>query len=112
VTQALEKARLRPAVMIDCSHANSGKDPSRQPDVLREVAHRVRAGDRRVFGLMLESFLVEGRQDAAPGKELVFGQSITDACLGWAATEPLISELSAAVRARRERGSVVTGAVR
>jgi 3-deoxy-7-phosphoheptulonate synthase len=110
--QALERARLRPVVMVDCSHANSGKDPTRQPEVLRDVAARVAGGDRSVFGLMLESFLVQGRQDTAPGKSLVYGQSVTDACLGWAETEPLVSELAQAVRARRARGSSVTAAAR
>jgi 3-deoxy-7-phosphoheptulonate synthase len=105
VVGALEQAKLRPSVMIDCSHANSGKDPTRQPDVLRDVARRVAAGDRRVFGLMLESFLVEGRQDPAPGKDLVYGQSVTDACLGWSTTEPLVAELAEAVRARRARAA-------
>jgi len=110
VVTALERARLRPSVMVDCSHANSSKDPTRQPEVLRDVAARVARGDRRVFGLMLESFLVEGRQDVAPGKALVYGQSVTDACLGWPGTEPLIAELAEAVRTRRSRGSSVTTA--
>jgi 3-deoxy-7-phosphoheptulonate synthase len=110
--QALERAQLRPAVMVDCSHANSGKDPTRQPAVLRDVAARIARGDRSVFGLMLESFLVQGRQDTAPGKSLVYGQSVTDACLGWDETEPLVAELAEAVRARRALGSSVTAAAR
>jgi 3-deoxy-7-phosphoheptulonate synthase len=110
--QALERARLRPVVMVDCSHANSGKDPARQPTVLRDVAARVKSGDQSVFGLMLESFLVQGRQDTAPGKALVYGQSVTDACLGWDETEPLVAELAEAVRARRVRGSSVTAEAR
>jgi 3-deoxy-7-phosphoheptulonate synthase len=110
--QALQRARLPSAVMVDCSHANSGKDPTRQPAVLRDVASRIAGGDRSVFGLMLESFLVEGRQDTAPGKSLVYGQSVTDACLGWDQTEPLIAELAQAVKARRARGSSVTAAAR
>src|SRR4051812_7131649 len=88
-TQSLGKAGLRPAVMVDCSHANSGKDPSRQPAVFAEIAARVARGDRNVFGLMVESFLVSGRQDITPGIPLTYGQSITDACLGWPETEPL-----------------------
>jgi 3-deoxy-7-phosphoheptulonate synthase len=112
VVQALERARLRPVVMVDCSHANSGKDPTRQPAVLRDVAARVASGDRSVFGLMLESFLVQGRQDPAPGKTLLYGQSITDSCLGWDETEPLVAELAEAVRARRLRGSSVTADAR
>jgi 3-deoxy-7-phosphoheptulonate synthase len=100
---ALEKSGLRPAVMIDCSHSNSGKDPLRQPAVASDVAARVARGDRKIFGLMLESFLVDGRQDAAPGRELVYGQSVTDGCIAWDRTEPLLDELARAVRARRER---------
>jgi len=100
---ALERAGLLPSVMIDCSHANSGKDPARQPEVLRDVAARVARGETRVLGLMLESFLVGGRQDAKPGAPLTYGQSITDGCLAWSDTEPLIGELAEAVRARRAR---------
>jgi 3-deoxy-7-phosphoheptulonate synthase len=99
--QALEKAGLRPVVMIDCSHANSGKDPSRQPTVAVDVARRVAAGDRHIFGLMLESFLVSGRQDHSKNKALTYGQSITDGCLGWDETEPMLSKLAEAVRTRR-----------
>jgi 3-deoxy-7-phosphoheptulonate synthase len=100
-TQALEKHNLRPVVMIDCSHANSGKDPSRQPAVAGEVARRIAAGEREIFGVMVESFLVGGRQDQAPGKSLTYGQSITDACLGWDETEPLLASLAESVRIRR-----------
>jgi 3-deoxy-7-phosphoheptulonate synthase len=103
VTGALEKSGLRPAVMVDCSHANSGKDPLRQPQVFAEVAARVAQGDRSIFGVMLESFLISGRQDPLPGRPLTYGQSITDACLGWDATEPLLAMMSEAVRARRGR---------
>jgi 3-deoxy-7-phosphoheptulonate synthase len=102
-TLALERAGLRGAVMVDCSHANSGKDPRRQPQVVAEIAARVAHGERAIFGLMLESFLVEGRQDPAPGKALVYGQSITDGCLSWDGTEPLLAMMSEAVRARRGR---------
>jgi 3-deoxy-7-phosphoheptulonate synthase len=98
---ALEKSGLRPTVMIDCSHANSGKDPSRQPEVAADVASRIAAGDRHVFGLMLESFLVGGRQDQQPGKPLNYGQSITDGCLGWDETEPVLARLAESVRTRR-----------
>jgi 3-deoxy-7-phosphoheptulonate synthase len=102
-TKALEKAGLGPAVMVDCSHANSGKDPLKQPQVFAEVAARVAEGDRSIFGVMLESFLVQGRQDPKPDIPLTYGQSITDACLGWDATEPLLAMMSEAVRARRGR---------
>jgi len=103
VLQGLDKAGLKRPVMIDCSHANSGKDPARQPAVFAEIAARVARGDRNVFGLMVESFLVSGRQDITPGNPLTYGQSITDACLGWTETEPLLATLSEAVRSRRGR---------
>ncbi len=103
VSTALDQAGLSRPVMIDCSHANSGKDPLRQPAVFAEIATRVAGGDRSVFGIMLESFLVAGRQDITPGKPLTYGQSITDACLGWDATEPLLAQLAEAVRSRRGR---------
>ena len=103
VLSGLEKAGLKRPVMVDCSHANSGKDPSRQPAVFKEIAERIASGDRNVFGLMVESFLVSGRQDIKPGKPLTYGQSITDACLGWTETEPLLATLSEAVRSRRGR---------
>jgi 3-deoxy-7-phosphoheptulonate synthase len=104
VTAAVAKltaAGAFPRLMVDCSHANSAKNHNRQPEVLRDVAGQIASGSRAIFGIMLESFLVDGRQDHEPGKELVFGQSITDACLGWERTEPLFAELAQAVRARR-----------
>jgi 3-deoxy-7-phosphoheptulonate synthase len=100
--QAMRAAGLRPALMIDCSHGNSGKDFRRQPVVARAVAAEVAAGSRDVVGIMIESHLVEGRQDLVPGRPLTFGQSITDACLSWEATQPLLEELAAAVRQRRQ----------
>ena len=98
----LETAGMRPQVMIDCSHANSRKQHERQLDVARDVAGQIAAGERRILGVMIESHLVAGRQDAAPGKPLVYGQSITDACIGWDDTDPILRSLAAAVRARRE----------
>ncbi len=95
----LARAGLRQQVMIDCSHANSGKDPARQVDIAADVAARVRAGDRRIVGVMIESNLEGGRQDLRPGVALARGVSITDACLGWAETEPVLQSLAAAVRA-------------
>lgn len=97
----LKKAGLPERVMIDCSHANSGKDHKRQPEVAKSIAAQISGGDRRISGLMLESNLVAGAQKFAPGKELVYGQSITDACLGWEETESLLGALAKAVRARR-----------
>jgi 3-deoxy-7-phosphoheptulonate synthase len=104
---ALEKAGLCPRVMIDCSHGNSRKDPKRQPLVVRDIAGQIGGGSWSVGGVMLESHLVAGRQDTAPAgssRPLTYGQSITDACLGWDATVPLLDELAAAVQARRVRG--------
>ncbi|MFZ0272999.1 MAG: 3-deoxy-7-phosphoheptulonate synthase [Acidobacteriaceae bacterium] len=97
----LEQAGQAPRVMIDCSHANSGKDYTRQPAVCRNVASQIAAGDRRIIGVMLESNLVAGAQKLVPGRELVYGQSITDGCLGWDETHQLLAELAQAVRAGR-----------
>jgi len=100
--RALEKSGLDPRIVIDCSHANSGKDPSRQPQVAHAVAEQVAAGSHSLVGVMIESFLEEGRQDVKPGVPPVFGQSITDACLGWERTVPTLRELAAAARERRK----------
>jgi 3-deoxy-7-phosphoheptulonate synthase len=103
VTQQLEGAGLPPHVMLDCSHANSNKDHERQPEVVRAAAEQVRSGSRAIFGAMMESFLVDGRQDHEKGRPLTYGQSITDKCLSWDRTAPLLDELAAAVRERRKR---------
>ena len=97
----LARAGLPETVMIDCSHANSRKRHERQRYVARDVAGQIADGDRRVSGVMIESNLVEGAQspDAVP---LVRGRSVTDACLGWEDTVPLLEELARAVAARRE----------
>ncbi len=97
----LAESDLPRRVMIDASHANSGKDHRRQIDVVRDVAGQVAGGQAGVVGVMIESFLVEGRQDLGAKDALVYGQSVTDACLGWDDTAPLLRELAAAVRARR-----------
>ena len=103
----LRDQRLRPRVMIDCSHDNSGKDHLKQPLVTRDIAAQIGAGERGIVGVMIESFLLEGRQDlpktegAVDREQLVYGQSITDACVGWETTTALLRELAAAVRARR-----------
>ena len=104
-SELLEKAELPARVMIDCSHANSRKDHTRQPGVCRDVAAQIAAGDRRIVGVMLESNLVAGAQKLVPGRELVYGQSITDACIGWDETYTLLGELAAAVRARRSKAA-------
>ena len=98
---ALRDAGLSARLMVDTSHGNSDKDHRRQPLVAREVAAQVAQGETGIVGLMMESFLVDGRQDLADRARLVYGQSVTDACLGWEATVPVLRELAEAVRARR-----------
>jgi len=100
----LGHAGLPPAVMIDCSHANSKKDHTRQPAVCREIMSQISAGERRIIGVMLESNLVAGTQKLGDPKSLVYGQSITDACIGWEETRVLLRELAVSVRSARGRG--------
>lgn len=100
VVKGLEKAGLPQKVMIDFSHANSSKQFKNQMLVAEDVASQLRAGSKAVFGVMVESHLVEGRQDLVDGCELTFGQSITDACIGWADTESLLRNLADAVATR------------
>ena len=97
----LTKAGLPARIMIDASHANSRKIPARQVDVASDIATQVARGSRSIFGVMLESNLVEGRQDVVDGQALTYGQSITDACINWGDTESLLQELATAVRLRR-----------
>jgi 3-deoxy-7-phosphoheptulonate synthase len=107
IASALELLRassLPERVMIDLSHDNSGKDPARQPAVARAVADQVAAGDGAIVGVMLESFLVEGRQDLDGSQALTYGQSITDGCIGWDTTVEVLDGLAEAVRARRAAG--------
>ena len=99
--QMLEKAGLRANIMIDFSHANSYKDPSRQSDVCDDVCTQVSQGESRVFGVMIESHLVEGAQKVVDVNSLTYGQSITDGCIGWSETEELCRNLANAVRSRR-----------
>ena len=99
--QELAAAGLAARLMIDFSHANSQKQHERQLDVGRDVAAQVAGGDGRIFGVMIESHLNAGRQDLVPGRSLEYGVSITDACIGWDATEVLLRELALAVRQRR-----------
>jgi 3-deoxy-7-phosphoheptulonate synthase len=99
---ALAKAGQREQVMIDCSHANSAKQPRKQMEVAASIAERIASGERRILGVMVESHLCEGRQDLKPGQPLTPGVSITDACLGWDDTVPLLRALADAVRKRRE----------
>src|SRR5262249_7196324 len=95
--RVLHRAGLLTCLMVDCSHGNSGKDHQRQPAVARDLAGQIAEGSRHVVGLMLESHLVGGRQDPKPGQPLTYGQSITDACLGWDDTVPVLEELAKAV---------------
>ncbi|HEY3303894.1 MAG TPA: 3-deoxy-7-phosphoheptulonate synthase AroG [Candidatus Binatia bacterium] len=99
----LAEAGIPARIMIDFSHGNSAKDAEKQVDVGREVAAQIAGGDGRIFGVMVESHLKAGRQDLLPGKELVYGQSITDACLGWEESKKLLDVLADAVRKRRLR---------
>jgi len=97
----MEKAGIQPRIMIDFSHANSGKDYRRQAVACHDVAAQIAAGNRNIIGAMIESNLVAGAQKLVPGQPLVYGQSITDACIDWKETRGLLAELAAAVRARR-----------
>ncbi len=99
--KSLAESGIPARIMIDCSHGNSGKDPNNQIRVGQDVAAQVAMGDSRIFGVMVESHLKAGRQDLIPGKELLYGQSITDACVGWEDSRKLIEGLAAAVRQRR-----------
>ena len=106
VADALAKLRaagLPERVIVDASHDNSGKDPARQPQASEGVAEQLAAGERAIVGVMLESFLVAGRQDLTPGAALTYGQSITDACMDFDTTVSVLETLAAAVRARRAR---------
>jgi len=91
---------LRETVMVDCSHGNSHKDHHRQADVATAICDQIASGSRQILGAMIESHLVEGRQDYVPGQPAVYGQSITDACLSLEQTEPLLERLAQAQRAR------------
>ena len=103
----LEAAKLPLSLMVDFSHANSAKQHERQVDVAKDIAAQVGGGSTKVFGVMVESHLCAGAQKFTPGKDdpskLVYGQSITDACIGWAHTEEVLQVLSDAVKARRAR---------
>ena len=94
--EQLTKAGVTPKLMVDCRHANSRKDYTRQMEVAQDVAQQLRAGENNIMGLMVESHLVAGRQD----KPEVYGQSITDACIGWDATEEMLALLAEANRSR------------
>ena len=99
----LQAQGRRAALMIDASHANSGKNPDNQPAVIDDIAGQIERGDRRIVGTMIESHLVAGKQALVPGAPLVYGQSITDGCIDWTTTEHVLDRLAIAVRARRAR---------
>lgn len=99
--QRLREHNLPPHLMIDCSHANSGKDPARQPQVVADLAGQIAHGERAIAAVMLESNLLGGRQDYHD-RPLVYGRSITDGCLPWEQTLPLFAQLADAVKARRQ----------
>lgn len=100
---ALAKAGLPQQVMIDFSHANSRKQPGLQMEVAREIGDQLSAGDERILGVMVESHLVEGRQDIQSKDKMVYGQSVTDACLGWDDSVVLLHGLAEAVARRRQK---------
>ncbi len=101
--QVLAASGIAPQVMVDVSHANSSKQHRKQIDVAHDVAAQVAAGDRRIMGLMIESHLNEGRQDLKEGQPLAHGVSITDACISFAQTVPVLDALAQAARQRRAR---------
>jgi len=101
VCARLASRGLRETVMVDCSHGNSHKDHRQQPDVAASICQQIASGSRHIFGAMIESQLVEGRQDHVPGRPSVYGQSITDACLSLEQTEPLLDQFA---RAQQSRG--------
>ncbi len=97
----LARAGVAPRIMIDTSHANSGKKPENQPLVVADIAQQIAAGEQRIIGAMIESNVVAGRQDVVPGKPLTYGQSITDGCIDWDTTVSAQNLLAEAVAARR-----------
>ncbi|MFA0415504.1 3-deoxy-7-phosphoheptulonate synthase AroG [Vibrio renipiscarius] len=101
IKQELEASGLPQKVMIDFSHANSSKEYKRQMVVAEDVAAQLAAGEDAIFGVMIESHLVEGRQDLVDGKAPTYGQSITDGCINWADTETTLRQLAQAVQQRR-----------
>jgi 3-deoxy-7-phosphoheptulonate synthase len=102
----MEKSGVKPRIMIDFSHANSGKDHRKQAQVCHSVSEQLATSrDRHIQGVMIESNLVAGAQSLVSGKTLVYGQSITDACIDWPETQTLLRELAGAIRKRRTRSA-------
>jgi 3-deoxy-7-phosphoheptulonate synthase len=106
-SEKMKKSGIAPRIMIDFSHANSNKDYRRQAIVCHDVAQQIADGNSDIMGVMIESSLVAGAQKLVPGKPLVYGQSITDACIDWAETHTLLTELAAAIRTRRSTEHVI-----
>ncbi|WP_245440518.1 3-deoxy-7-phosphoheptulonate synthase [Neorhizobium sp. T25_13] len=102
VSRDAAKRGLEPRILIDASHANSGKDPMNQPRVVKNVAAQIAAGNMAIKGMMIESNIVGGRQDLVPGKPLAYGQSITDGCIDWETSVLVLEELARSVRDRRQ----------
>ncbi|WP_426074335.1 3-deoxy-7-phosphoheptulonate synthase AroG [Janthinobacterium sp. DSP2-3-3] len=102
--KAIAAQGLAARLMIDASHANSSKKPENQIPVCADIASQVAGGDGRIVGVMVESHLVAGRQDLIPGKDLIYGQSVTDGCIDWSASVAVLENLAAAVKLRRLQG--------
>jgi 3-deoxy-7-phosphoheptulonate synthase len=100
---SLRAAGLPERVVIDASHDNSGKDHTRQPDVVVDIADQVAGGNHEIVGVMLESFIASGRQSFVAGEPLIYGQSITDECMGWDTSVDMLERIAEAVRTRRPR---------
>lgn len=99
---SLAKAGLVERIMVDCSHANSAKQHEKQIEVGADLCKQLSNGERRIFGVMIESNIVAGRQNVVDGKAETYGQSVTDACIGWEDTEVLLEQFAHAVQARRQ----------
>ena len=99
--ETLEKSSLAPRIMVDCSHGNSYKDHNKQMDVAKSLAQQIGHGDKALFGVMIESFIVAGQQQVIKGQALVYGQSITDACVNLETSEEILSVLAAAIKGKR-----------
>lgn len=103
VAKALHEAKLPQRIMVDCSHGNSGKDPANQATVVKSVCQQLSSGSKFIAGVMLESFLVAGKQSLHQDKPLTYGQSITDGCISWDETKSLLKNLAEAVRKKRRK---------
>ena len=104
--RSLAEAGVPARLMVDFSHGNSSKKPEKQVDVAVDVAGQIAGGEGRIFGVMVESHLKAGRQDLVPGKELAYGVSITDGCIGWEDSRKVLETLAQAVRARRVKAQL------